>query len=178
MKYATSIPAIGAVWGASGTYENVTFLLDGNTIFDMPLTLWFWQGQFNLEIEFPTTSGVHDFCAESMGLAACFDLIVCSTCNPRLGFVDQFNISSATRSYLRGSPISIVGDDFPPESDLTIWIDTQSNQTLLARGIIVQPNGRFEVGVKLPGTKHTGLIQLLFRAHKEVASLALRHMPA
>jgi hypothetical protein len=156
MKYATGILAIGANWGISEQYESVNLILDGTPLAISPQNLWFFNGGFNIGIEFPTTVGTHDFCAQAAGIEACMQLIVCDTCGPRIGFVDSYNISSPTADYLRGSQFTLTGDGFHPGESLEIYIDDAIPGNILAQNIIVLPNGRFEVSLTIPSNATLG----------------------
>jgi len=143
---------IGANWEFNG-YQDLDLTLDGAQFLTFK-DLHFDNGVFEISVFIPvaTTPGIHEWCASTLSRRACFDFLVCAGCGPTLGFVNGFNISSSTTDIFPYSLLSLVGDAFKPQETLTIYLDRLGGNvgTVLAAGIITQPNGRFQVLLPLP----------------------------
>jgi hypothetical protein len=147
----TDILIIGANWGFDGE-QALDITLDGE-LFGSFADAYFDEGVFQVNAYVPvaTTPGTHEWCAITQSRHACFESLVCAGCGPTLGFVNGFNISSASINIFPYWTLNLVGDAFKPEETLTIYLDRVGNSgTVLASGIITQPNGRFQVSLPLP----------------------------
>jgi hypothetical protein len=151
-----SILINGAYWPYSG-YQEVAFTLDGNPLITTP-SVWVSEGFWQVSLGFVTNPASHELCATINGLESCMTVIVCSECGPRIGFVGAYNISAPTMNYFPNSTFTLDGDNFAPYETLSIWLDRGVNGqgTLLGTNFIIQPNGRFEVELKLPGNATYG----------------------
>jgi hypothetical protein len=127
----------------------MSLTLDGGPLLSKQVT--FSGNSFHLSAPIPasTTAGTHELCAIARSLQVCFEIYVCTSCRPRLGFLGQYGIASSsfTLQYPPNTQFTVIGDNFPHNNPIEIWIDQVSN---ILGSVSVPFSGRFQTTLTMP----------------------------
>jgi hypothetical protein len=150
VKAGSELPVIGHFGGLSGShYVELTF--DGASLLSKTCVPFDSTSTFHLSADIPseTIPGIHQLCATAEGTQVCTQIIVCTSCQPMLGFVGAYGITS--RSINIQSPpqtdFTVVGDNFIGGSQVTISFDTEND---ILGTSPVSTSGHFTATLKLP----------------------------
>ena len=117
------------------------------------------SGLFGADVTIPPTTspGTYEVCASLLGENMCFNILVCTTCEPKLGFIKSTpNIAESSVSIYK-SPTStatftLVGDSFVDSELINIYLDG----ALFDKNVAVGNHGRFTTQLTIPASESYG----------------------
>lgn len=132
------------------------------TLNSVPLvteTVLVTSGLFGADVTIPSTTspGTYQVCASLLGGTTCFDILVCTSCEPKLGFIKGTpNIAQSSVSVLKPpsttATFTLVGDAFVDSELVNIYLDG----ALFEKNVAVGNQGRFTTQLTMPSSEPYG----------------------
>ena len=117
------------------------------------------SGLFGADVTIPsnTSPGTHQVCVSLLGENTCFNVLVCTNCQPKLGFIKGSpNIAESSVSIYKPptstATFTLVGDAFVDSELINIYLDN----ALFKGNVAVGNQGRFTTQLTMPASEPYG----------------------